>query len=264
MYAIIRAEKMKNILNSKNHNMRIGHQKPNINLDRTNKNPVLVGDINFDQVIKNRVKEISEKQNQTIRKDANLAVEFILSASPEFFYNIPNRDEWEKLTMEVHKDKITSIQSTLNEEKTQKWIELSRDYLKKEFGENLISAVVHFDEKTPHIHAVVLPVVNGRLTCKKFFTPTACRKWQDSYAKQLSSLGLMRGKENSEAIHTSQKEFYKAHGVQVPKPPMKPDNFNLMNGKEKYEELYKHYKFYKEFYKQHKDNINAVEFYKKK
>lgn len=42
------------------------------------------------------------------------------------------------------------------------WCMDNLDWLKETFGEdNLVSAVLHMDEKTPHIHATIVPIVSG-------------------------------------------------------------------------------------------------------
>ena len=42
------------------------------------------------------------------------------------------------------------------------WRDDNLEWLRKTFGkDNLVSAVLHLDEKTPHIHATVVPVVTG-------------------------------------------------------------------------------------------------------
>ena len=42
------------------------------------------------------------------------------------------------------------------------WAKDSCGWLQKTFGkENVVSAVLHLDEKTPHIHATVVPIVRG-------------------------------------------------------------------------------------------------------
>ena len=55
------------------------------------------------------VKAINEKIQSlnlktAVRKDANRAIEFVLSASPEYFYDFEKagitRDDWEKITIE--------------------------------------------------------------------------------------------------------------------------------------------------------------------
>ena len=63
-------------------------------------------------------------------------------------------------------------------------------FLKKELGEDrLISAVVHMDEKTPHMHVSFVPITqDGRLSAKLILgnrkTLTA---WQDRYWKHMVS-----------------------------------------------------------------------------
>ena len=49
-----------------------------------------------------------------------------------------------------------------------RWAQQSEQYLKDTYGkENIISAVVHMDEGAPHIHALIMPIVDGRLSARK-------------------------------------------------------------------------------------------------
>jgi hypothetical protein len=49
-----------------------------------------------------------------------------------------------------------------NADRLNDWCNNNLDWLKKTFGaDNLVSAVLHLDEKTPHIHATVVPIVTG-------------------------------------------------------------------------------------------------------
>ncbi len=42
------------------------------------------------------------------------------------------------------------------------WCNDSLQWIRETYGErNLVSAVLHMDEKTPHIHATVIPIVTG-------------------------------------------------------------------------------------------------------
>ncbi len=66
------------------------------------------------------------------------------------------------------------------------WAKDSCGWLQKTFGkENVVSAVLHLDEKTPHIHATVVPITrgerrkaswSGRRTPKAEREPIALRK----------------------------------------------------------------------------------------
>jgi hypothetical protein len=115
------------------------------------------------------------------------------------------------------------------------WCRENVDWLKETFGsDNLISAVLHVDEKTPHIHATVVPIVTGERRKAKAEKPEAGKKkyrkknpdtarlcaddlmardklkhYQDSYALQMQKYGLQRGVEGSEAKHINTQQYYR-------------------------------------------------------
>jgi hypothetical protein len=125
-----------------------------------------------------------------IRKNGVMAYEFLLTASPEFF-------RWED--GEISHQKVTHFNK-----KVMAW-------LKETFGQdNVVSAICHLDESTPHVHAVVTPIdARGKLNA---FFWTGDRKklqaLQDSYAEKMSVLGLERGIKGSIATHTRISEYY--------------------------------------------------------
>lgn len=90
-------------------------------------------------------------------------VETLITASPEFFVG-------------KEKSEICGF------------FEHAVDFLKRELGEDrLISAVVHMDEKTPHMHVSFVPITeDGHLSAKRILgnrkTLTA---WQDRYWKHM-------------------------------------------------------------------------------
>jgi hypothetical protein len=103
--------------------------------------------------------------------------------------------------------------------------------LKETFGEeNLVSAVLHMDEKTPHIHATVVPIVSGerrkakkeninsfkkknqndnRLCADDVMARNKLKHYQNTYAEKMEKYGLKRGIEGSEAKHISTAEYYR-------------------------------------------------------
>ena len=112
------------------------------------------------------------------------------------------------------------------------WCKDNLDWLKETFGEeNLVSAVLHMDEKTPHIHATIVPIVTGeRRKAKKDNNPQIYKKknsngnrlcaddimarnklkhYQNTYAVAMAKYGLRRGIEGSEAKHISTSEYYR-------------------------------------------------------
>jgi hypothetical protein len=55
----------------------------------------------------------------------------------------------------------------------EEWYNDSMQWLHKTFGkENTVSAVLHMDETTPHIHATIVPIVTGERRKAKQKKPT--------------------------------------------------------------------------------------------
>lgn len=55
-----------------------------------------------------------------------------------------------------------------NDGKLDSWIDANLKWLKETFGEeNLVSCVLHMDEKTPHLHATIVPIVTGERLRRK-------------------------------------------------------------------------------------------------
>ena len=75
--------------------------------------------------------------------------------------------------------------------------------------ENIIAAVVHNDESTPHMHLNLMPVTkDGRLCSKQLFDKPQLQKLQtDFYESVGKRWGLQRGKEGSQKKHLSTAEF---------------------------------------------------------
>lgn len=121
-----------------------------------------------------------------------------------------------------------------SESKLDEWCRDSIKWLQKEFGrDNIVSAVLHMDEMTPHIHATVVPIVQGerrkakqeenngkkkyrkktrdivRLCADDVMTRDNLERFQDTYAEAMKKYGLERGIRGSEARHISTIEFYK-------------------------------------------------------
>lgn len=105
------------------------------------------------------------------------------------------------------------------------WCRDNLDYFKREFGEkNIVSAVLHMDEKTPHIHIALVPIVTGkrrkakegakkkdtvRLCADDVLTKTKMVEYQDSYALAMAKYGLQRGIRGSEAKHRTTAQYYR-------------------------------------------------------
>ena len=126
--------------------------------------------------IDERIKELAPKRK--IKDDAVLITSFILGSDKEFF------------------DRITA-------EQQKQFFADCTDFFSERYGkENVVSAVVHLDESTPHLHLNLMPVTDGRLCAKELFDRTALRDLQtDFYEAVGKKYGLERGKEGSTAKH---------------------------------------------------------------
>ncbi|MFR9554325.1 MAG: MobV family relaxase [Rikenellaceae bacterium] len=112
------------------------------------------------------------------------------------------------------------------------WCNDNLDWLRQTYGsENLVSAVLHLDEKTPHIHATIIPIVTTErkrrkreeVVKKKYkqkaIAPRLCsdevmsrlklKEYQNTYAEAMQKYGLERGIEGSTAKHVSTSKYYR-------------------------------------------------------
>lgn len=203
-FAIFRAEKIDQGTETAahNHNLRASKtkQEKNIDYSSTHKNELLLGTRNTVATINQKVEQRTNKKK--LRADANRAIEFVLSASPEHFYDFAKvgmtREEWDNLTpsnfegrMSEYWDRLNEVKATLKQDKLDKWKQDTVEWVKQEFGGNVVNLVLHLDEKTPHAHLLAVPLTKeGKLSAKDFFNPETAKRWQDDYAK---ATGLKRG-----------------------------------------------------------------------
>ncbi len=116
------------------------------------------------------------------RKDAVIAVEILLTSGPEFFDAIET--DREKLAVDP---------------RFRAWVDRSIGWAKKEFGANIVDAVLHMDESTPHIHVLTVPLTrDGRLCAKEVTSRAEMQRRQTDYAGAMKEFGLERGTPASE------------------------------------------------------------------
>ncbi|PRY00088.1 plasmid recombination enzyme, partial [Pontibacter ummariensis] len=91
-------------------------------------------------------------------------------------------------------------------EKMKGWLKANYNFVVQEFGkENVVRLVLHLDEKTPHLHAVVVPLREGKLTAKTILgNKKDMSQRQDRYAQAMAPFGLSRGVRGSKAIHNAE------------------------------------------------------------
>ena len=187
------------------------------------------------------------------RKDLN--EEFI--RFPEGVENrtqaIQYRIEHAGITRKIKENQIRALQVMLSgtpedmqriqdSGKLDEWCRDNIEWLQDTFGkDNVVSAVLHLDEKTPHIHATVVPIVSGerrkakqkkedekseqgkptqkkyrkkpadtaRLCADDVMTRENLKYFQDSYAEAMQKYGLQRGIKGSDARHISTPQYYR-------------------------------------------------------
>lgn len=119
------------------------------------------------------------------------------------------------------------------EERLDEWCADNLKYFADTFGkENIVAAHLHMDEKTPHMHVTLVPIVKGerkrrkreeqakkryrkkpadnvRLCADDIMSRLKLKSYQDSYAAAMAKYGLQRGIDGSEARHVSTQQYYR-------------------------------------------------------
>lgn len=158
---------------------------------------------------------------------------------------IQHRIENAGITRKIRENQVRALQVMLsgtpedmqrlqNEEKIDNWCRDNIKWLQDTFGkDNVVSAFLHMDEKTPHIHATVIPIVQGerrkakqeenngkkkyrkkpkdtvRLCVDDVMTRDNLERFQDTYAEKMQKYGLECGIKGSNARHISTPQYYR-------------------------------------------------------
>ena len=201
-FAIIRNTKYKreNLKGIYRHNERKNKNYSNDNIDKERsylnysiKSPKYRYDKEFD-----RLKEKYNLKGQ-IKTVSNIACEYIITSDKQFFEEI-------------------------GEEETKRYFETAYNFVAeyKNLGEQYImSAKVHMDEETPHMHLIFLPVVHttdkkgnniDKIACSEFWKEKdSYRRLEDAFYQYMTShsFELERGvpKEKTGRVHVDIKEY---------------------------------------------------------
>lgn len=98
-----------------------------------------------------------------VRKDAVLMCSFVVGSDGVFFKNLSPQEQ-------------------------EKFFAECTCFFAERYGEgNIISAVVHVDETTPHLHLNLIPIAGGRLCAKKLFDRKAAYRIADRPASRSSA-----------------------------------------------------------------------------
>ena len=184
----------------------------NANADRTHLNRELV---RFPEGVPNRTEAVQHRIDtaglrRKVGKNQTKAIRIILTGTHE---------------------QMTKI---ANDGRLNSWIDANLKWLRETFGEeNLVSCVLHMDEKTPHLHATVVPIVTGerirrkregekkyetksgpRLSADDVMRRTRLHEYQNSYAAAMKPFGLQRGIVGSTAKHQANSDYYRRQVIQ--------------------------------------------------
>lgn len=191
-YAILRIKKLKSaiaIRNSLKHAFR-EQETPNADLTRLEEN-THIGAESSQQAIEKFNAGLPTK----IRKNAVLALEYLITASPEDMAN-KTRDEQDKYFADA------------------------LGYLHKKYNaENVFYAGVHRDETTPHMYAYVLPKLEDKLNARHFIGGHKDRmsELQTEFHEEVgNNHGLERGVKGSQARHQDIGRYYAKVNAKAP------------------------------------------------
>ena len=155
-------------IQSHNRRERESHSNPDIDYDRSAANYDLheAAASNYTEAIQNRIDALLLVK--AVRKDAVRMCGLIVTRTRRFLMASRRR----KQGVSLRRAKP-----------------FSREFVG---AENVISAMVHMDEKTPHMHFLHVPVTpDGRLNANKIYTRQSLRKLQSGLPAHLQSRGFV-------------------------------------------------------------------------
>ena len=181
----------------------VSHSNPDIDWSLTYMNyqlhaPALHAHGTYARRIDDRLRALGVTR---IRKDAVKLCGFIVSSDSDFF-------------------------DTLTPKARKEFFEQSYNFFAERYGkENILSAVVHLDEATPHMHLYLMPItLDGRLCCKDVFTRQELLELHTAYHQAVgAAYGLERGEganAGKRRKHLTEPE-YKAYMEEIHKAAQK-------------------------------------------
>ena len=180
-YAILRFQKRKagSVASCERHNERKKEaykSNPDIDTERSKDNYHLVPPPRY--TYKKEINRMVKEAGCKVRRDSVMMVETLITASPEFMNSLPPEEQKEYFTRAL-------------------------EFLSERVGkQNILSAVVHMDEKTPHMHLCFVPLTEDeRLSAKEIVgNKKKLTQWQDRFWEHMVKKypDLERGESASE------------------------------------------------------------------
>lgn len=197
-YGIVRVQKMRSgsVKGIEIHDRRlkdgISHTNQDIDWNRSQENYDLhpAQNESFTRAVKQRIAELN--LTRAVRKDAVVMAQVLVTSDHSFF---------EGMSREQQRD----------------FFKDSYEFLAERYGrENIVSATVHLDERTPHMHFNFVPVTeDGRLSAKSVLTRQSLLEQQDRFHAQVGQrYGLERGERGGKRQHLEVIEYKAATKAQ--------------------------------------------------
>ena len=193
-YAILRVQKLKSAVavhRSMKHAFR-EQDTPNADPERTPDNTHIGA-----QSVSEGMAAFRGRLPEKHRKDAVLAIEYLITASPEAMQGKGRGSQ-----DDYFRDAL-------------KWLQ------DKHGAANVVYAGIHRDETTPHMYAYVVPRVGDKLNCRHFLGGAkALTAMQTDFAERVGHKNsLERGQEGSRARHTTIAQYYGRVNEITPQTP---------------------------------------------
>lgn len=129
------------------------------------------------QTLLNKAKTNIKGKHKTLRKDAVVCNSFIFGSD-------------------------NNAMMSMKKEERNRYFGMCYEMMCKRYGkENIIYAVIHNNEMTPHLHLGVCPIKDGRLNGKELFNRNELRQLQTEVGLIGQKFGLERGVEGSTKKH---------------------------------------------------------------
>lgn len=165
-YAILRFAKKTSgqLASTERHNERKKEaykSNPDIDIERSRLNYHLVAP--SDTTYKKRIKTLTEEAGCKVRSNSVMMVETLITATPEFMKSLP-------------------------EEEQREFFDRALQFVSERVGkQNIVSAVVHMDETTPHMHLSFCPITkDNRLSAKDYLgNQKTLSQWQTDYHEKM-------------------------------------------------------------------------------
>ena len=160
--------------------------------------------MSYYNTVKTRIQELNLPK--AVRKDAIVMCQCLVTSDRGFFEELQGK-----------MDAARSDSSEERKDYARQYFERAFEFIKNKYGvKNIVSATVHMDEATPHMHVNFVPVTSdGRLCAKDLFKKQDLFRLHDEFYEQVGKLwGLQRGETREEKRHHLTTEQYKLEVTQ--------------------------------------------------